>query len=85
MNTFFSLMAEYGTGLIPLERCAHIFGLAPDEAAKRANRQSLPVPAFRAGSQKSPWLVDAGVLANYLDGLKNRAESEWRTIRSASH
>jgi hypothetical protein len=82
MNTFFALMAEYGTGHIPLEKCSHIFGLAPEEAAKRANRQTLPVPAFRAGTQKSPWLVDATTLATYLDALKVEAAQDWRKIRS---
>jgi hypothetical protein len=82
MNTFFSLLAEYGTGHIPLDKCAHIFGLAPEEAAKRANRQALPVPAFRAGSQKSPWLVDATALASFLDQLKIDADRDWRRIRN---
>lgn len=80
MNTFFALMAEYGTGHIPLERCAHLFGLAPEEAAKRAGKQSLPVPTFRAGSQKSPWLVDAGKLATYLDELKTQAARDWHRL-----
>jgi hypothetical protein len=74
-------MAKYGTGQIPLEKCAQIFGLAPEEAAKRANRQTLPVPAFRAGSQKSPWLVDARALANYLDDLKLKAARDWDRIK----
>jgi hypothetical protein len=84
MNTFFSLLAEFGTGHIPLDKCAHIFGLGPDEAAKRANRQSLPVPAFRAGSQKSPWLVDATALASYLDQLKLEAARDWRRIHDGA-
>lgn len=84
MNTFFSLLAEFGTGHIPLDKCAHIFGLGPDEAAKRANRQSLPVPAFRAGSQKSPWLVDATALASYLDKLKTDAIRDWHRIHSVT-
>jgi Pyocin activator protein PrtN len=84
MNTFFALMAEYGTGQIPLERCAHLFGLEPVEAARRAGRQSLPVPTFRAGSQKSPWLVDAGKLASYLDELKTQAARDWHRINRDS-
>lgn len=85
MNTFFALMAEYGTGHIALDKCAHLFGLAAEEAAKRANKQTLPVPAFRAGSQKSPWLVDANALAGYLDRLKVKAAEDWvRIQRSAT-
>lgn len=83
MNTVFLFLAEYGTGQILLERCAHIFGLSADEAAKRACRQALPVPAFRAGTQKSPWLVDASALATYLDEQKARASGEWARLRRA--
>jgi hypothetical protein len=84
MNTFFALMAEYGTGHIPLERCSHIFGLDPVEAARRAGKQSLPIPAFRAGSQKSPWLVDTAKLANYLDELKVQAARDWHRLNRSS-
>lgn len=83
MNTFFALMAEYGTSHIPLDKCARLFGLSYEEAAKRANRQALPVPVFRVGSQKSPWLVDAARLASHLDELKIQAEKDWRRIHGA--
>jgi hypothetical protein len=82
MRTILLLMAEYGTAQIPLEKCASLFGLTSAEAAKRAARAALPVPAFRLASQKSPWLVDAGSLATYLDQQKATAEEEWRRVRS---
>ncbi len=82
MNTFFALMAEYGTAQIPVERCAHLFGFEPKEACRRAALQRLPVPTFRAGTQKSPWLVDAGRLAQYLDELKTKAQTEWEKMRA---
>jgi hypothetical protein len=80
MSTLFLLLAEYGTGQIPLERCAHIFGLRTDEAAKRAGRQALPVPVFRAGTQKSPWIIEAAALASFLNDQKSRAQDEWKKI-----
>lgn len=80
MNTFFALMAEYGTAHIPVEKCADIFGLSPRKACEAAGRQRLPVPAFRLGSQKSPWLIDAKKLAEYLDDQKIRAEDEWHRL-----
>lgn len=83
MNTLLLLMAEYGTAQIPLEKCANLFGLTPPEAAKRASRAALPVPAFRLASQKSPWLIDAGALAAYLDQQKAAAEDEWRRVRGS--
>lgn len=81
MKTLFLLLAEYGSGQIPLDACSNLFGLAPAEAAKRAIRRSLPVPAFRAGSQKSPWLVHAADLAAYLDAEREAATDEWRRVR----
>ncbi|HEV2538364.1 MAG TPA: pyocin activator PrtN family protein [Frateuria sp.] len=83
MNTLFLLMAEYGTAQIPLGRCAQLFGMTPEEAAKRAGRAALPVPAFRVGSQKSPWLVDATRLAAYLDERKAQAATDWHRINAA--
>lgn len=80
MNTFFALMAEYGTAQIPVERCASLFGLTPKKAEEYAGRQQLPVPAFRIGSQKSPWLLDAAKLAEYLDSKKRQAELDWQKI-----
>lgn len=80
MNTVFLLLAEYGTGQIPLDRCAHISGLSTDEAAKRAGKQALPVPAYRVGTQKSPWLIDVGLLAAFLDAQKEQAASDGKKI-----
>lgn len=83
MNTLFLLMAEYGTAQIPLVRCASMFGMTPEEAAKRASRAALPIPAYRVGSQKSPWLVDAALLAAFLDERKEQATTDWRRVNAA--
>lgn len=81
MNTFFALMAEYGTAHIPVEKCADLFGMSPKKACEAAGRQGLPVPTFRIGSQKSPWLIDATKLADHLDRIKMKAESDWKKIK----
>ncbi len=81
MNTLFLLMAEFQTAQIPLERVCPMFGLTLSEAAKRAARASLPVPAYRLASQKSPWLVDINALASYLDQKRAVAEDEWHRVR----
>lgn len=83
-TTVFLLLAEFGTGHIPLERCCHHFGMKLEEANKRAARQSLPVPVFRLGSQKSPWLVAADVLATYIDGQREEAMKQWQKLKQAS-
>lgn len=66
--TYFGLLAEFGAAEIPLDAVApKYFGLNPAKAKARANLQQLPVPVYRAGSQKSPWLVSAAELAKWLD------------------
>lgn len=82
-RTLFLLLAEFGTGQIPLDRCAHHFGMGTDEAKRAAARQALPVPAFRLGSQKSPWLVSADELASYIDAKRDAARAEWERINAA--
>ena len=82
-RTLFLLLAEYGTGQIPVEKCCRHFGMAPDEAKRAASLQKLPVPAFRLGSQKSPWLVATEVLAEYIDAKRKAAEVEWRKLNAA--
>lgn len=80
IRTYFALLAEYETAQIPLEKIAGLFGLTPAMAAKRAVGQDLPVPAFRLGTQKSPWLIDAEQLAKYLDEIKAKAERDWKRV-----
>jgi hypothetical protein len=82
-RTLFLLLAEFGTGQIPLDRCAHHFGMGADEAKRAAARQALPVPTFRLGSQKSPWLVSADELASYIDTKRDAARAEWKRINAA--
>ncbi|MGR4895403.1 pyocin activator PrtN family protein [Stenotrophomonas sp. LARHCG68] len=77
-TTVFLLLAEFGTGHIPLEKCCHHFGMKPEEANRRASRQSLPVPVFRLGSQKSPWLVAVDDLAAFIDSRRREASKNWQ-------
>lgn len=81
MNTYFGLMAEFnGRTELPLEEVApRFFGISPRTAAFRAGAQALPVPAYRAGdSQKSPWLVSATDLAQYIDKKRAEAREQWK-------
>lgn len=82
MNTHFALLARYGDVNIPLEQCCEdFFSLSPKKAAEAANRQALPVPAFRLGSNKSKWFLDAKKLADYIDTKKAQAQQEWDAVR----
>ena len=84
ISTFFALMAEFGTAEIPLEAISEkFFGLQPDMAKKRAARRQLPITAYRGGTQKSPWLVSAQDLADYIDEQRAKAKREWEQVNAA--
>nr|WP_290693769.1 pyocin activator PrtN family protein [Halomonas sp. UBA3074] len=83
MNTYFGLLAEFdGRAELPLEEVApRFFGISPRTAAFRAGAQALPVPAYRAGdSQKSPWLISAIDLAQYIDQKRAEAREQWKIM-----
>lgn len=82
MNTYFGLLAQFGKAEIPLSECCGMFGLSEGEAKRRATLHDLPVPAYRAGSQKGPWLVSADDLAKYLDERKTDARAEWKKMHA---
>ncbi|WP_036566423.1 pyocin activator PrtN family protein [Oceanospirillum beijerinckii] len=80
-STYFGLLAEYETAEIPLESiCTKYFSISFSVAKNRANNQQLPVPAYKAGTNKSPWLVSAADLAKYLDERKEQARREWEQM-----
>lgn len=79
--TYFGLLAEFGAAEIPLDLVAtKYFGLSAAKAKARAALHQLPVPAYRAGSQKSPWLISADRLANWLDACKAEGEQIWKKM-----
>lgn len=83
-STYFALLAEFGTAEIPLElMCEKFFGMNDREAKRRASRQGLPVPAHRAGGQKSGWLINASDLAEHIDKQREAAAAEWNKMRAA--
>ena len=84
MNTYFSLMAEYGKATIPVAECADKFGLSAKTAQDRANRHALPVPCFRLeDSQKAPMFVALIDLAAWIDKRHQAANDEWKRVNSA--
>ena len=84
MNTLYLLMAEFNSAAIPVESVAKkYFGLEPAKAKAKARLQQLPVPVYRAAdSQKAPWLIAAGDLADYLDAQHARAKKDWSRMNS---
>lgn len=81
--THFALLAKFGDTNIPLDKCCEeFFGMAPRKANERACLQDLPVPVYKLGGQRSPWLMDAKVLADYIDKRKAEAANDWMKIRA---
>ena len=82
-STYFALLAEYGTPHVPLIDVAKkYFGLDEPKAKHKAARADYPFPIFRAGGQKSPWLVDIADLADYLDKVKNKTKQDKQHVQS---
>ena len=50
-----------------------------------SGRAALPVPAFRCGSQKSPWLVNVEDLADYIESQRRQALQEWQKVNGITH
>lgn len=74
MNTAFLLLAEFGQADVPVETvCARYLGLNAGQAKRQAACAGLPFPAYRAGTQKSPWLVRITDVAAWLDKERERA------------
>jgi len=79
--TCFGLLAEFGESEIPLDRVSEkYFGLSIPKAKRRACLQQLPIPAYRAGSQKSPWLISAADLAKHIDQQRHIASKQWANM-----
>ena len=80
-STYFGLLAEFGEAEIPLDRiCEEYFGLSVAKAKRRACLQQLPIPAYRTGSQKSPWLISAIDLVQHIDQQRSRAAKQWASM-----
>jgi hypothetical protein len=71
------LIEEFGV-VVPLHRASELFGLSSEVAAERAAAGGLPVPAFRLGSNRSPWFVHAADLAALVVARRKESGRAWR-------
>jgi hypothetical protein len=72
-------MSIFKTPTIPLgDICERYFSLSYEEALKKAARNELPVPTFRlTSSRKSPIMVSAEALGNWIDKTEAAARDSW--------
>ena len=74
-TTFFALFLEFQRAHIPVEEVGKRYFNHDEVTAKdKARKNKYPFPVFKVGTQ---WMVDINQLANYLDGLKKKAEIEF--------
>ena len=66
-----------------LSEVAQLFGLSPEKAKERAATQELPIPAFRLGSQKSPWLVLESDLENLIEQKAREFTKDFNDVNAA--
>ena len=84
MNTAADLRDRFKSPTVKLEDiCVEFFGMAKEKAYQHAALNGLPVPTFRAGSQKSPRLVHVDDLAKWLDEQRTAARLEWERTKAA--
>ena len=80
-KTYIGLIMEFESNEIKLSDCCEkYFGLSYEKASGRARHQKLPVPCYRAGSQKSEWLIDGAVFASWIDERKKEAIEDHRRM-----
>ena len=82
MNTEFLLWAQYESAVLRLADVAQDFlGMSPAKASRLAGSRELPVPAFRLGSQKSPWFIHVVDLAAHIDRQREEAAAELALVQ----
>jgi hypothetical protein len=78
MKTAFALMAQHEKAVLPLDDiCEEYFGCKKKTAEGKALAGSLPVAAFRIGTQKGRWMVHVTDLAEMIDKQREEAKKDW--------
>ena len=78
MNTAFMLLAQFEKPVVNLDDiCVEYFGCKSHTAKQKALAGTLPVPAFRCGSNKTTWLIHVTDLAVMIDKQREAAKEDW--------
>jgi len=84
MNTKFALLAVHEKTDIPLKDiCEQYLGINENIAKRKALKQQLPFPVYRAPGQKSTWLVNIADLAKFIDDERAKAIKDWTAMNAA--
>ena len=78
MKTSLLLMAQFEKPVVKLEDiCEEYFSCKRHTAISKAKAGTLPVPAFRCGSNKGVWMVHITDLAIMIDKQREEAKKDW--------
>lgn len=76
-----ALVEAYGAIHVPLSKVNDLFGYRTvDSAVKASKAGKLPVPIYRLGGSRSPWLIDVRDLARFIDVQRLAAKPERMTV-----
>jgi hypothetical protein len=73
-NTYATLLVEHEHTMVPLSKlCEPIFGLNEERAKQLAKSDGMPLPVFRMGGLRSPWMIHLADLAELIDTQRTAA------------
>lgn len=86
MNTLMLLMARYETATIPLEdiREEYFNVTSKRESDAKARSHDYPIPVFKLGGQRSPWMVHIKDLAAHIDKVQQEQKEIWKKMNDAA-
>jgi len=82
-KTLFLLMYQFESTEIPLEKICGDFGLAIDQAKRKAALHELPVPFYKK-SRNSGYFCSTEIYSKYLEKLATTAHLEHQKMNAST-
>ena len=80
-NTYATLLVEYERTVVPLSDLAEpVFGMTEVRAKEMAKLKQLPLPVFKLGGMRSPWMVHVADLATLVDTQRAAATDALKEV-----
>ena len=78
----FMLLMKYRKPVISLSELLpdYLPHLTLEQANKRANKCTLPFPAFKSDGRNSPFYVHLGDVAFWLDSIQKESRKDWQAM-----